>query len=359
MENPMSYTFITDKQKGLGIAIADLMSGAEHRHCVRHLYNNFKCKNPGKGLKQTLWNAARFTTHIWFNRNMEAMEKQSDGVGKWFEDKPSEQWSSSHFRTTSKCDILLKNLCELWNASLVRHRDKLILTMMEGMRMDSMTRMANKRVAGTRRTNMVGPRIAKVIEKIGKRTHEYRAHMSGEFLYQVIGGMYGNKHAVDLGMHTCTCRRWQLSGIPCVHATCAIFAKKLEPSLFVDNYLLPSTYLDAYNPIIYPIAGDDDWELVDYPIAPPPYKKQAGRPKMKRIKEPGEGKASPAPDASKMSRNLYGTKMTYKRGCPTIKNESQRGEGSSKGNKTPKKQQICPFETDGLCVLLHLWFGGL
>ncbi|XP_024198879.2 uncharacterized protein LOC112202183 [Rosa chinensis] len=90
MENPMSYTFITDKQKGLGIAIADLMPGAEHRHCVRHLYNNFKCKHPGEGLKQTLWNAARSTTHIWFNRNMEAMEKQSDGARKWFEDKPPE-----------------------------------------------------------------------------------------------------------------------------------------------------------------------------------------------------------------------------------------------------------------------------
>ncbi|XP_024191833.2 uncharacterized protein LOC112195847 [Rosa chinensis] len=181
MENPMSYTFITDKQKGLGIAIADLMLGAEHRHCVRHLYKNFKCKHPGEGLKQTLWNAARSTTHIWFNRNMEAMEKQSDGARKWFEDKPPEQWSRSHFRTTSKCDILLNNLCESWNASLVRHRDKPILTVMEGMRMDSMTRMANRRVASTRWTNMVGPRIAKIIEKIGKRTHEYRAHMSGDF----------------------------------------------------------------------------------------------------------------------------------------------------------------------------------
>ncbi|PRQ46316.1 putative transcription factor interactor and regulator CCHC(Zn) family [Rosa chinensis] len=69
---------------------------------------------------------------------------------------------------------------------------------------------------------------------------------------------------------------------------------------------------------------------------------------MKRIKEPGEGKAPPAPDASKLSRNLYGTKMTCmickqkghnKRGCSTIKNQSQQDEGSSKGNKAPKKQQ--------------------
>ncbi|XP_024178142.1 uncharacterized protein LOC112184084 [Rosa chinensis] len=129
---------------------------------------------------------------------------------------------------------------------------------MEGMRMGSMTRMADRRVASIRWTDMVGPRISKIIEKIGKRTYEYIAHMSGEFLYQVAGGMYGNKHVVDLGMHTCTCWMWQLSGIPCVHATCAIFAKNLEPSMFVDNYLLPSTYLDVYDPNIYPIVEDDD-----------------------------------------------------------------------------------------------------
>ena len=45
--NDRSYAFITDKQKGLGNAIAYLFPGAEHRHCIRHLYNNFKTKHAG------------------------------------------------------------------------------------------------------------------------------------------------------------------------------------------------------------------------------------------------------------------------------------------------------------------------
>lgn len=179
MENLRSYTFITDKQKGLGIAISDLMSGAEHRHCVRLLYNNFKCNHPGARLEQTVWNAARSSIVVWYNNNMDAMEKQSEDARKWFEDKPPEQWSRSHFRTISKCDILLNNLCESWNASILNHRDKPILTMIEEIRMDFMTRMANRRVACRRWTDMVGPRIAKIIEKIGKRTHEYITHVWG------------------------------------------------------------------------------------------------------------------------------------------------------------------------------------
>ncbi|KAK9921892.1 hypothetical protein M0R45_030385 [Rubus argutus] len=181
MENPRSYTFITDKQKGLGIAIADLMPGAEHRHCVRHLYNNFKCKHSGEGLKQTLWNAARSSTLVWYNRNMDAMKTQSEDARKWFEDKPPEQWSRSHFKTISKCDILLNNLCESWNASIIKHRDKPILTMVEDIRMDFMTRMDNRRIACTRWTDMVGPRIAKIIEKLGKRTYDIEHTCLGSF----------------------------------------------------------------------------------------------------------------------------------------------------------------------------------
>lgn len=45
----------------------------------------------------------------------------------------------------------------------------------------------------------------------------------------------------------------------------------------------------AYNSIIYLISSQAYWEAIDHPIKPP-YKKQAGRPKMKRVKEFGENK---------------------------------------------------------------------
>ncbi|KAL6185397.1 hypothetical protein ACLB2K_041531 [Fragaria x ananassa] len=138
-------------------------------------------------------------------------------------------------------------------------------------------------------------------------------------------------HSVDLGRHICTCKRWQLSGIPCVHAICAIIFKKHEPTLYCDDFLMSSTYLRAYNPIIYPIAGEDDWEPVDYPIAPPPYKEQAGRPKMKRHKEAGEKEKEKAPTipalkegklskvGTKMSCRICGQQGHNKTGCSITK----------------------------------------
>ncbi|XP_024195712.1 uncharacterized protein LOC112198842 [Rosa chinensis] len=139
----------------------------------------------------------------------------------------------------------------------------------------------------------------------------------------------GSKHAVDLGLHTCTYKRWQLSGIPCVHAICAIKFKKQKATLYYDDYLMPSSYLESYNPIIYPIAREDDWEPVDYPIAPPPFKVQPGRPKMKRHKEPGEKEKAPPPPAPKegklpktgikMSCKICGQQGHNKLDCPVTK----------------------------------------
>jgi len=40
--------------QGLLPALAELLLDADHRFCVRHLYNNFMKKYPGKKLKELM-----------------------------------------------------------------------------------------------------------------------------------------------------------------------------------------------------------------------------------------------------------------------------------------------------------------
>ncbi|KAK9922474.1 hypothetical protein M0R45_030937 [Rubus argutus] len=167
MERDRSYTFITGEHKGLGNAIFELFPAAEHRHYVRHLYNNFKAKHPGEGLKQSLWDATRSSTRVWFDKHMEEMKSQSEEAWKWFEDKKPAHWTRSHFKDIAKCDILLNNLCESFNAAILPARDKPIIIMLEKIRLDMTVRMTNRMVVCTRRRDMVGPRIKKNINKVG------------------------------------------------------------------------------------------------------------------------------------------------------------------------------------------------
>ncbi|KAL3537388.1 hypothetical protein ACH5RR_000754 [Cinchona calisaya] len=54
-----SWKFISDRQKGLGSAIHEILPRIEHRHCVRHLHTNFKKLYPGDSLKERVWACAR------------------------------------------------------------------------------------------------------------------------------------------------------------------------------------------------------------------------------------------------------------------------------------------------------------
>ncbi|KAL0298523.1 UNVERIFIED_CONTAM: hypothetical protein Sradi_6512100 [Sesamum radiatum] len=52
------WAFISDRQKGLLEAVSSLAPNAEHRFCLKHMYNNFKGKFKGQELKKLFWKAA-------------------------------------------------------------------------------------------------------------------------------------------------------------------------------------------------------------------------------------------------------------------------------------------------------------
>ncbi|XP_021802226.1 uncharacterized protein LOC110746320 [Prunus avium] len=276
------------QQKGIIPAIETLLPTAEHRMCVRHIYSNFRTEHAGLALKNILWAAARATTIPWYEAEMEKMKQQDEGAWKWLIKRPAKNWSRSHFELDSKCDLLLNNLCESFNSCILDSRDKSILTCLERIRVYIMLRMANRRIACTVWRHPVGPRIFKIIEKNKLGASQCIPRLAGESKYQV-SHMYGGEYVVDLKAKTCSCRRWDLCGIPCSHAISCIFQKEANVFDYAHDCYKKEAYLSSYEPMVHPIPSMDQWQRTNWPpIKPPPYKKQPGRPKKSRNKEPAE-----------------------------------------------------------------------
>ncbi|XP_021807307.1 uncharacterized protein LOC110751181 [Prunus avium] len=284
-ENGNGWVFMSDKQKGLGEAIRDLMPTVEHRHCVRHLHNNFKIAgHSGLALKQRLWAAARSTTIPTFEAEMEKMLSQSDAAYRWLQERPANHWSRSHFSTHSKCDMLLNNLCESFNSAIIEARDKPILTLLERIRSYLMLRMA--RLRETVWTHDVGPRIFGIVEKLTTESAQCIASYAGGGKYQV-NNIHGGMYVVDLERHTCTCRKWDLCGIPCSHSMAAIARTEKSPYDFLHSLYKRGAYDRAYESYISPMPSQEYWRKTGHrPIKPPLYHKQPGRPRTSRQKEP-------------------------------------------------------------------------
>ncbi|GJU22783.1 transposase, MuDR, MULE transposase domain protein, partial [Tanacetum coccineum] len=100
-------------------------------------------------------------------------------------------------------------------------------------------------------------------------------------------------HLVDLAKRECSCRKWQLSGLPCGHV-CA-----LSRCLVMTNcnrwakvWFSKRTLKGTYQELVYPLADPNLWETPhDLQVVLPPalVKSQPGRPKKKdRIRSQGE-----------------------------------------------------------------------
>ncbi|GJR80452.1 mutator type transposase [Tanacetum coccineum] len=131
IEANFNYTFISDRQKGLTQAIASVFPSAEHRYCVRHIHENMKSLFKGGVYKEMLWNAAKATSKGEFKKKIGKLKSFNFDAYDWLIKIPLEQWSIAYFLSKAKCDLLINNICEVFNRQLVYGRDQPIITCLE------------------------------------------------------------------------------------------------------------------------------------------------------------------------------------------------------------------------------------
>ena len=98
---------------------------------------------------------------------------------------------------------------------------------------------------------------------------------------------------VDEPKRTCSCRMWQLSGLPCTHAIACIFKLGKYVEDYVPDCFRKDRYMLAYSEYIKPVDGIHFWpdcSNLSRILGPIP-KKMPGRPKKKRVRASHEPKS--------------------------------------------------------------------
>ena len=152
---------------------------------------------------------------------------------------------------------------------------------------------------------------------------------------------------MDIVNRRCSCRSWQLRGIPCPHGVAALHYKNLEPIHYVASCYSKETYLSTYAHFIQPMNNMKMWSTSNNPIVKPPkIRKLPGRPVKVRRKEADEsrktGKLSKR--GVVMTCSKYGKQGHNKRGCPTRNqaDPSQSTEPVSQARSTAPSQSSEP-----------------
>ncbi|RYR28024.1 hypothetical protein Ahy_B01g052125 [Arachis hypogaea] len=149
------------------------------------------------------------------------------------------------------------------------------------------------------------------LEAMTKMSRNWFSQWSGddkEVLYEVQGSP--TNIVVDLGSRTCTCRFWQLTDMPCMHAIAAIQDKNdKRPEEYCHEWLTMDAYRRTYCFNVNPIKEQDLWEKTGSPaLVPPPVKIKPGRPTMNTRKDKDE---QPISSKTRMKRKYNPIRCLY------------------------------------------------
>ncbi|XP_077232428.1 uncharacterized protein LOC143869753 [Tasmannia lanceolata] len=273
------WTFIFDRQKGLVETFEEILPNADHRFCVRHMYNNFKAEFKGKLLKDTMWSAAYPTTPIEFQKKVEEMEKLDKKAHAYLQKINPTLWSRSAFNPKPKCNLLVNNLSETFNGFILPARDKPILTLLETIRRLLMGRFQKQRSTMDKYEGPICPKIQEKLEKLKMGACDCHVEWSSGEEYEVQ--RHGKQYVVNLAK---TC--WDLTRLPCIHAIAAIFYQKEPVENFVHPYYHTDAFRRSYREIIHPMPSIEQWPLVDMEVVqPPPVRRPPGRAKKLRRRD--------------------------------------------------------------------------
>uniref|UniRef100_A0A2N9EMB4 SWIM-type domain-containing protein n=1 Tax=Fagus sylvatica TaxID=28930 RepID=A0A2N9EMB4_FAGSY len=316
-----TLTFISDEQKGLVPTFEEVFSGMEHRLCVRHMYNNFKKKFPGIHLKDLFWRIASATYEKQWERAMKELKEVDRQAFEWVESKPKEKWCKHKFKVHSKCDTLVNNMCESFNGVILKARQKPIIGLVEDIRLYLMRRFEACREGIKKVEGDLCPNIRKKLSREKLNSGNWESKRAGNGNFEVCCGAV--QYTVNLKEKNCTCKRWDLSGVPCCHAISCIFYQREAAEDYVDQCYKISTYVACYDPIVMPINGPDMWEATGLaPVEPPRIRRPPGRPKKLRRREPDE----PRPQSAKL-RGHVKVKLVAIKGNRTI-NRAMKGQSN-------------------------------
>ncbi|GJY43331.1 hypothetical protein Tco_0431544 [Tanacetum coccineum] len=200
---------------------------AEHKHCARHLYANFKKKWSGLHYKILFLGAATSTIEQDFISKMREIRALDEEASAFLMEREPATWCKAYFQTHTRCASFKNGISESFNAQILS-------------------------ATASECDDLITPSIRKHLEELKEKQRKWTFFPSGCQVVEV------RKRDEAFGVNPinieCDCRLWNLSGFS-----------------------------------IKPVYGSKMWRsTINTPPLPPIVKTMLGRPRKNRIKHPSE-----------------------------------------------------------------------
>ena len=291
-ENMPRLTILSERQMGIVEAVETHFPSAFHGFCLRYISENFRDTFKNTKLVNIFWNAVYALTAVEFESKISEMVEISQDVISWFQQFPPQLWAVAYFEGVRYGHFTLGVTELLYNWALECH-ELPIVQMMEHIRHQLISWFNERRDMGIRLTSILVPSAEKRILEAIADARCYQVLRANEVEFEIVSTERTN--IVDIRTRICSCRRWQIYGLPCAHAAAALISCGHNVQLFAEPCFTVASYRETYSQLINPIPDKSLWmeqgevteggsAKVDTAIRPPKTRRPPGRPKKKVLR---------------------------------------------------------------------------
>lgn len=287
-ENMPRLTILSDRRKSIVDAVELNFPTAFHGFCMLHLSESFRKEFNNTLLCNLLWEAANAPTVLEFDTKILEIEEISQDAAYWVRRVPPRLWANSHFEGT-RFGNLTANIVESLNAWILEASGLPIVQMMECIRRQLMTWFHERREASMQWTSILVPSAERRVTDAIECARTYQVLRANEAEFEVIS--HEGTNVVDIRNRCCSCRGWQLYGLPCSHAVAALLSCRQNVHRFTESCFTVASYRKAYSQTIHPIPDRTVWHemmsgsedsVEDIVVNPPKSLRPPGQPRKRR-----------------------------------------------------------------------------
>ncbi|KAJ7955333.1 Protein FAR1-RELATED SEQUENCE like [Quillaja saponaria] len=156
--------------------------------------------------------------------------------------------------------------------------------MVDVLRGKMMQSMYTRRVDSNQWTTKLTPFMEEKLQKETSMAQSLQVVLLQGSTFEVRGE---SAEIVDIDHWDCSCKGWQITGLPCSHAVAVCECIGRSPYDYCSRYLTVENFRLTYEQSIYPVPNVDSQvqNESNQPVIvmPPPTKRPPGRPKMKQV----------------------------------------------------------------------------
>ncbi|KAF7836865.1 Protein FAR1-RELATED SEQUENCE 4 [Senna tora] len=282
-------TFVADFQNGLKRSLAEIFENCYHGYCLRHLAEKLNKDLKGQFSHESrhliindFYAAAYATKPDVFAHSIDNIKNISLEAYNWVLQSEPKHWSNAFFGG-ARYNHLTSNFGQEFYSWVSEVHDMPITQMIDLLRCNLMETIYSRRVAVNQWLTKLVPSKEEMLQKETTVARSLQVLLSQGNTYEVCGESIDH---VNVDAWECTCKGWQITGLPCCHAIAVLECTGRSLYDYCSRYFTVENYQLTYAESIRPVTNFDRPLFLGEStsiVTPPSTKRPPGRPKVKPV----------------------------------------------------------------------------